>query len=94
MDNLPSWTSKVQAIWVAIGTILIALASQGMEVPDFLSKIFSDAFYAAFIAALGAVLNFFQLIRAIVANQAGAAVKVLSSGDKVWYAINPFKIAA
>ena len=93
MDNLPSWVTRVQSIWFAIGAFIVVLAGQGVNVPSFLTGIFSEAFFSAFVAALGSIISFYQVIRALFAAKADpASVQTLSGGAKTSYMLNPFKM--
>lgn len=91
MDNLPSWLVKIQSLWVSIGTLLILLSAKGLDMPDILLKIFSQDLLEAAVAVMGAVIVFYQFIRAQFAKT-DASVKVLSVGSKIAYALNPFKL--
>lgn len=91
MNNLPSWVSTVQAIWVAVGTFLFFIASQGVQIPDFLTQLLSQETFEAFTAVLGSVLVFYQYIRAIFVKESAGDVQILSNGQKASYALNPFK---
>lgn len=92
MENLPAWMAKVQSIWFAIGAFIGVLALQGLPIPEILQSIFVEEVWNAGIAAIGAVLSFVQIIRAIFAKGVEAGVKVLSVKDKRKYIFNPFKI--
>lgn len=94
MENLPAWMAKVQSIWFAVGVFISVLATQGIPIPelDIIQSVFSEAVWNAGIAAIGSVLSFVQIVRAIFAKGADAAVKVLSVKDKRKYMFNPFKI--
>lgn len=95
MNNLPAWLVKVQSAWVAIGTLLIVLAtSSGVPVPQFLLDVFKQEFFDLFAAALGGVITFVQFVRAIFAAKAQAGVQILSAGAKRRYILNPFKLNA
>jgi len=93
MTNLPSWVGRVTTTWVAIGSLLIVLGAQGVNVPDIISGIFSQDFVDAAIQVIGAVLTFAQFIRGIFASQppADGKVQLLSTGQKRTFALNPFK---
>lgn len=89
--KLPEWFTKVQAVWATIGSLLILL---GFTSPEWLPEIFSQGFIDAVAVALGAVLTFYQYVRAIFTSKEPAGVSTLSAGQKLGYALNPFKLRA
>lgn len=89
--KLPEWFTKVQAVWATIGSLLVLL---GFTSPDWLPEIFSQGFIDAVAVVLGAVITFYQYVRAIFAAKEEAVVKVLTTGQKAAYALNPFKLRA
>lgn len=93
MGTLPKWASRAQAIWTAIGSFLILIGAQGAGIPTWITDIFSQSFVDAVIVAAGAVITFYQFVRAIFIKT-DTSVKTLSSGAKASYFLNPFKIAA
>jgi hypothetical protein len=93
MTQLPAWAVKIQSAWVAIGVLLIVLATQsGIPIPEFLPKIFSQGFVDATVTVIGAVLTFVQFVRAIFLVKPDAEVRVASEAQKNAYAFNPFKL--
>ena len=95
MDKVNAFISKIQAIWVAIGTVIALLAAQGgINLPDFLSDVFSQAFLDAVGTAVGSVIVFYQYLRAIFASKTEGEIQILSTGAKTAYALNPFKLKA
>lgn len=86
-----STLTKIMAAWVALGSFLIVTGVTGKF--PWLADIFSQAFVDATVTAVGAVVTFYQFVRAIFAAKS-ADVKILSTGAKFAYFINPFKIAA
>ncbi len=86
-----STLTKIQAAWVALGSFLIVTGVTGKF--PWLADIFSQAFVNATVTAIGAVVTFYQFVRAIFAAKS-TDFKVLSTGSKFVYALNPFKLAA
>lgn len=86
-----STLTKIQAAWVALGSFLIVVGATSKF--PWLADIFSQTFVDAVVTAAGAVVTFYQFVRAIFASKT-ADVKILSSGAKVAYFLNPFKLAA
>ncbi len=92
MDNLPKWVPQIQAAWAAIGALLITF---GAGLPDWLPEIFSPEVTTILFVTLGSVIEFYQLIRIIVAAKPPkeGEVKIFSVQNKIAY-LNPFKLAA
>lgn len=95
MENLPAWMAKVQSIWFAVGVFISVLAAQGIPIPELniIQSIFSEVVWNAGIAAIGAVLSFVQIVRAIFAKGVDTSVKVLTAKNKRKYMLNPFKLS-
>jgi multisubunit Na+/H+ antiporter MnhG subunit len=94
MENIQNFITKIQGIWVAIGSLLMILGTQaGISFPDFLLDIFSQATLDALSAVLGSVVVFYQYLRAIFAKDelAGVEVLVMSSNSKLRY-LHPFRL--
>lgn len=91
MTKLPEWFTKIQAVWATIGSLLVLL---GFTSPEWLPELFSQGFIDAFAVALGAVITFYQYVRALFAKDQVAEVTILSAGQKLAYALNPFKLVA
>lgn len=91
MTKLPEWFTKIQAIWATIGSLLVLL---GFTSPEWLPQLFSQEFIDALAVALGAVITFYQYARALFTKDQVAEVTTLSTGQKLAYALNPFKLAA
>lgn len=88
--NLPKWVTRAQAIWVALGTFLVILGAQGAAVPGWLSGIFSQQTFDAILAVVGAVVTFYQYVRAIFVTK--TEIKSYSTSVDWGYVINPFKV--
>lgn len=85
-----STLTKIQAIWVALGSFLIVIGATSKF--PWLESIFSQTFVDAVVTAAGAVVTFYQFVRAIFAAKS-ADIKILSANDKFKYLINPFKLS-
>lgn len=85
MDKLPAWVAKVGLFWVAIGTFLMSLSQTGTAVPEFLTGLFSQDTWNAFLLALGGVLDFAQLIKVLFATlkKPDAEISILSNSVKL-----------
>ena len=105
MTNLPSWVAKVTTAWVAAGTFLIILGSQGVALPDFITSLFSQAFVDAVLQVVGAIITFVQFIRTIFVVEAEASYARMvqmnpnaqhqaRTYSKTAFALNPFKLTA
>lgn len=92
MENLPKWVAKVTSVWVAIGSFLVILGTQGVTLPEWAPELFSQFFVDSFLQVFGAVITFIQVLRGIFASQPSADVQILSAGQKRSFAINPFKL--
>lgn len=93
MKDLPKWVLKVTTIWVAIGSLLMVTGSQGVTLPDFLPKLFSQELVDAVLQVIGAVITFVQFVRTMfVTNKLESDVQVLSVSDKRKFILNPFKL--
>lgn len=102
MDKFKNFITKVTATWAAIGAALITLSATGfINIPDVIENLFSqnvsDALNVALqasLVALGAVIEFYQILRAIFAVEPieGGEIKTLSASDKVSFTVNPFKL--
>lgn len=107
MDKFKEFVAKVTATWAAIGSTLITLAATGfLSIPQPLLDLFSsgvaeglDIALQAIVVAVGAAINFYQIVRVIFAAKEEAPVegaktkiRVLSAEAKKSYAINPFKL--
>ena len=90
MTNLPEWVGKVTTSWVAVGTLLIVLSSQGAPLPEQVIDIFSQTFVDEVLKVTGSVITFAQFIRAIFAAKEGE-VQTLSASSKRSFALNPLK---
>jgi hypothetical protein len=86
-----STLSKIQALWVALGSFLIVTGATSKF--PWLSDIFSQHFVDQVLIAAGSVVSFYQFVRAIFVHT--ATIKTLAVGEfPVSYLINPFKVAA
>lgn len=97
MTQLPSWVSKIQAIWVGLGTLLTILAFQaGLNIPSMLTGVFTQETFDMIIQTVTAVFTFYQYIKAIfiVAKPADAGISIMSSASALGFALNPFKLKA
>jgi hypothetical protein len=94
MENLPPWATKAIQIWLTIGTILTLVGTKLIPIPAFIPAFFSQEFVSAVLAVVGAVITFWQIIRATVASHPSNAAKLASSENKTAYMLNPFKLAA
>lgn len=95
--NLPDWAVTAQTIWVALGSLLIVFAAQGIGIPEVLLEIFSQATVDAILAVVGSVIVFVQYVRNNILTKLKddeGEVQVLSTGAKVMYFVNPFKLRA
>lgn len=88
-----STLSKIQALWVALGSFLIVTGATGKF--PWLSQVFSQTFVDAVLVAGGSVVAFYQFVRAIFVHTATTNIKTLAVGEfPIAYLINPFKVAA
>lgn len=95
MTQLPGWVTKVQVVWIALGTFLSLLVAQGVDLPDFLPALLSGEFAEKTIAAITYVFTFFQYVKGIfVVTPAppSASITTMSAGKIQNYAFNPFQI--
>jgi len=86
-----STLARIQALWVSLGSLLVIIGATSKF--PWLVDLFSQTFVDAALVAGGAVVAFYQFVRAIFAAKF-ADIKALSSGDIASYLFNPFKIAA
>jgi hypothetical protein len=93
--KVPEVILRASAIWVLIGTLLATLGLQGVNIPDWAPELFSQAVVDALLVAVGAALDFVQVIRTIFAKDGNdAEIQVLSASQARQFYINPFKQAA
>lgn len=86
---MKSTLTTLQAIWVAIGSFLMVTGITS-KVP-WLTQLFSQGFVDAVVTAAGAVVTFYQFVRAIfAATNTGAK----ESTSLIGYFLNPFKLAS
>ena len=92
--KIPSWVTKVNAIWIAIGLFLTTIGLQGASIPSFLPAVFSQEFWDATLVAISGVIGYFQYVRNIFVKKAmNSEADVLSNkGFSLSYFINPTKV--
>ena len=83
---------KASSIWLLLGTLLVMLGSQGVNVPSWAAGLFSQAFLDALLIAVGGVVDFISLVRLIFAGQDSGEASVSSTTSKWSYYTSPYKI--
>lgn len=93
MSNLPGWVTRVSGIWVGIGTLIVLLGSQGVNLPGWTGELFSQTFVDEVLKLVGVIINFLGFAKLIFASKkAEGDVQILSAGQKNKFMFNPFKV--
>lgn len=92
--TLPPFAQRAITIWLTIGTILVLFGTNIAGVPSWLPGFFSEYFVKEVLAVIGAVINFWQVIRGTIAGHPDNAAKLANAPNKTAYMLLPWKMSA
>jgi hypothetical protein len=64
----------------------------GISTPEWLPELFTQGFIQAVTVFFGALISFYQVLRAIFAKDQASGVSTMSSSQKLAFILNPFKL--
>lgn len=91
MDKILSFITRVQVLWVAVGSFLIVIGGQ-LNLPDWVSDVFSQQFIDNLADIVGAILIYLQYLKGLFASKIEeGAVAALDKASKLSYLL-PWKL--